>query len=204
MERAEEPWGDVPKTWVEAAEEVREHLCGLRGNALFLSPTDGWLLMTWLEQGVPVSAIIVALERASESRKRSRSKVPLTLAHAKRHLGKPPARPRHVSGATVADPAALSALDRALDGIDGTGETALRNALALVRAFFDATWDAWGPAGRSAARKQASEALGDLLSFVDASDAEALVDERARDILRSSYPSLSAGALSERFEVRHG
>jgi hypothetical protein len=72
-----------------AAEQVREHLVTLRGGAPFLSPADGRLLGRWLDEATPVAAICLALERAVDARRKAPSRVPLSLTHAKRHLGKP-------------------------------------------------------------------------------------------------------------------
>src|SRR5688572_10814634 len=42
----------IPAHYREAAEEVRAHLCALRGGGLFLSPMDSWKLVQWLDRGV--------------------------------------------------------------------------------------------------------------------------------------------------------
>ncbi len=207
---------DVPEAWRDAAEEVRAHLCQLRGGAPFLSSADAWTLLGWLEQGVPAGSVLRAIERAAESRRRSRSKVPLALWHAKRHLGRPTrglfaaARPTRGGEPVLApvvralktvppepDPAPRRALEAALLAVDGQGEAAIREALEHVRRFLDDCWKARGPDGQAALRRAAVEDLGDLLHLVDEATATALVDETARDLLRQCYPALSAASLWE-------
>ena len=82
---------EVPAVWREAAEEIRAHLCMLRGGAPFLSPADTWQLVRWLDCGVSVADVLQALERAAAARRAKRGKTPLSLVAANRHLGKPSA-----------------------------------------------------------------------------------------------------------------
>jgi hypothetical protein len=207
---------DVPAAWADAAEEVRAHLCALRGGAPFLSPMDAWQLVRWLEEGVPVGAILLALERAAEARRKARSRTPLSLAAAKRHLGRPVAgafaKERPPRGGepplaplvralkavpTGTDRAARDVLERALLAVDGRGEDAERQALSAVRTFLEDAWRALGEAGRKALADEARDELGDLLGLVDAGTADALVEETARDRLRRRYPALTAATLRE-------
>jgi hypothetical protein len=207
---------DVPEAWQLAAEEVRAHLCALRGGAPFLSPMDAWQLVRWLEEGVSVAAILLAMERAAEARRRSRSRTPLSLGAVKRHLGRPtrgafakelpprggepPLAPlvRALRAVPLgADREARGALDAALLAIEGRGEEAERRALAAARTFLEAAWQAEGPAGRAALADEARVELGDLLGLVEEGTAAALVEETARDRLRGRYPALTAATLRE-------
>src|SRR5690606_32445689 len=90
--------GEVPEAWRRGAGEVRAHLVMLRGGAPFLSPADTLQLVRWFEDGVPVGAILHALDLAWEARRRKPSRVPLGLRQARRHLG--------ARGARTAPPAA--------------------------------------------------------------------------------------------------
>lgn len=214
----DEPW-DVPEAWRDAAEEIRAHLCHLRGGAPFLSPADAHLLVTWLDQEVPVARVLRALERAAEARRQTRSKVPLRLGHAKRHLGRPtrglfaterPARGSEPVLAPVVralkaaraetDPRPRRTLEAALLAIDGSGEQAVTAALAAIRAFLDEVWRSLGAEGQHELRRQAVDELGDLLELVDEGTAVGLVEETARDLLRQGYPALTAASLWELVE----
>ncbi len=205
---------EVPDTWRDAAEEVRAHLCTLRGGAPFLSPSDALLLVGWFERGVPVGDILRALERAREVRRTHRSRYPLNLNHARRHLGRPtrgafarerPARGNEPVFAPVVRAMrsvpgrgpARRQLEHALSAIDADGQLAVRQALAYIREFFDATWLDMGEQGRSRLRDRARIELGDLLSLVDEGTAAALIEEPSRDLLRQTYPALSAASLWE-------
>jgi hypothetical protein len=216
LTRREPVENDVPDGWTEAAEEVRAHLCALRGGAPFLSPMDAWQLVRWLEEGVSVAAILLALERAADARRRSRSRTPLSLVAARRHLGRPvagafaralPSRRAEPPLAALVralravpigtDRAARAALEPALLEISGRGEVALRPALAAVRTFLETAWSALGAAGQEALAAEAREELGDLLGLVEEGTAAALVEETARDRLRGRYPALTAATLRE-------
>ncbi len=205
---------DVPDTWRDAAEEVRAHLCALRGGAPFLSPSDALLLVGWFERGVAVGDILRALERARELRRIHRSRYPLNLNHARRHLGRPTrgafARERPARGSEPVFTPVVRAmrsvpgrgparrqLEHALVAIDLDGEPAVRQALVYIREFFDVAWIDMGEEGRARLRARARAELGDLLSLVDEGTAAALIEETARDLLRQTYPTLSAASLWE-------
>lgn len=206
----------VPESLQDAAEEVRAHLVALRGGAPFLSPNDAWQLMRWLEGGVRVADILQALERAAEARRRSRTRSPLSLAAARRHLGRPvkgsfptgnPARAGEPPLAPLVRALAASpdgphaearrALEAALLAVTERGEAGERAGLAAVRAFLDRAWDATGPVGRARLQEEAREELGDLLYLLDEPTALALVEETARDRLRRGYPALTAASIRE-------
>jgi len=205
----------VPAPWRDAAEEVRAHLVALRGGAPFLSPSDAWQLVQWLEHGVPVGDVLLALERAAEARRRQRRRTPLTLGAAKRHLGKPAypaatawreALELPVSGGPPLAPIARALRTREADGAaeelaraleeigerDAAGE---RLALAAIRAFVEARWLAVGELRRDALRTAARAELGDLLTLVDEPTGLALVEETARDLFRQSYPWLTVASV---------
>ncbi len=210
----------VPDAIRRAADEVRDHLVCLRGRGLFLSSDDSLLLVQWLGAGVDVPRILRALERAAESRRQRRSKVPLRLIHAKRHLDRPTkgvfARERPSAGpdeplapvvralATVADGGseARRALEEALATVGpGDAEALFRAGAAAARAFLDARWGELSERERSDLRDAALGELGDLIDMVDEDTLEALVDEGARDRLRAGYPALSAASLWEAAEA---
>ncbi|MCA9492040.1 MAG: hypothetical protein KC621_19035 [Myxococcales bacterium] len=207
----------VPPHHREAAEEVRAHLCSLRGGGLFLSPMDSLKLVQWLDRGVRVGDIVVALERAAAARRTKRSRLPLTLGAASRHLGKAghSAAPRRAEEAEPAlaplvpgvdgDPAvreAASRLAAVLHGIDPDDAHAETHALAAIRVFLDEVWALLGEAGRLELHDRAREELGDLLHLVDEPTALALVEETARDLLRQRWPALTAASVRDLLGVR--
>lgn len=203
--------GIVDEALKDAAESVRAHLCALRGGAPFLSSSDAMQLLRWFEDGVSTTAILLALERAADARRRRRSKVPLRLSHARRHLGRPTRahRPTAVVRPVSADDGpfapvvamldprdpAEAELAGALRAVSGRGEPAVTAALACVRAFVDRTWRALGDEGQSALLREAERQLGDLLADVDETTGAALLEETARDLHRSRWPGLSAATL---------
>ncbi len=169
---------------------MRAHLVALRGGAPFLSPSDAWLLVQWLEAGVSVGDVLLALERAAEARRRRRSRIPLTLGAAKRHLGKPAysTRVRHRVGAA-------EDLARLLEHIDRSDAAAERHALAAIRTFVETRWNSLGEQRRDELRVLARADLGDLLRLVDEPTGLALVEETARDLFRQSYPWLTVASV---------
>lgn len=208
----------IPAAWRRDAEEIRAHLCLLRGGGAFLSPSDAAQLLAWLEGGVAVGAILRALERAAEARRQARNRTPLSLVAAKRHLGRdsrgwfsrdlpkmarggePPLMPvvRALQGlGAPADGPPRRALVDALAAISGSDDEALRSALAAVRRFVEAVWEGLGDAGRATLRAEAEAELGDLLELVDPHRRAPLVEETARDRLRQRYPALTAATFSE-------
>src|SRR5688500_4071881 len=120
---------DVPEAWTVAAEEVRAHLCALRGGAPFLSPMDAWQLVRWLEEGVSVASILLALERAAEARRRTRSRTPLSLGAAKRHLGRPTSGAFSRERPSRGGEPLLAPLVRALRAVPIGSDRAARHAL---------------------------------------------------------------------------
>lgn len=207
---------DVPGPWRTAAEEVRAHLCTLRGGALFLSSNDALLLVQWLEAGVAVPDILRALERAADARSKNRGRFPLSLVRAKVHLGKPtrgvfhgtatpPVSPSdtpfgpvaHALRAVPRQTEALRALARALTEIDDPGEEGLRAAMGCVRTYQEAAWAELPEPERVELRAQALAALGDLADFLDEATLEALVDEESRTLFRQRIPCVSAASLWE-------
>lgn len=205
-----------------AAEQVREHLVTLRGGAPFLSPADGRLLGRWLDEATPVAAICLALERAVDARRKAPSRVPLSLTHAKRHLGKPGAAVvtggvettnagHPLAPITVALRAGGDANRRELAdhlealpaGPEGSlGPDALvEKAVAAIRTFHAARWSALTDEDRRARIASAVEALGDLRGHLDEAVLWAAAEEHARDHHRQELPWLATATV---WELAHG
>jgi len=193
------------------AEEVRAHLVMLRGGAPFLSPRDSALLERWLDDGVTVPTILVALERAADARRRRKTRAPLELAHAKRHLGKPTGgklsakRPSSHPLGPVCDrleqsgEPALAAVLRELDTSDP--DLLVRGAVGLVRAFVDARVGGLSDEDRAALRAEALEELGELAGSLTSSELEDLLDEGIRRRVRATWPWLTTATF---LELVHG
>lgn len=204
---------DVPSEHREAAEAVRVQLVALRGGALFLSSADVLRLLGWLDRGVPVEDIFRALERAAESRAARRSRVPLSLAHARAHLGRP-TRGAFRGAAAAPAPGGLAPLlarlrdQAATDALAGPlvaladalaalpeGPARARDAMILVNRFHEGLFDALPEARRAGLRQAARDGLGDLAFLLDARDLEPLVEEAARHEARRGYAWLSAASV---------
>jgi hypothetical protein len=197
----------VPVEWQLAAERVRAHLCAVRGGAMFLSSADAARLMGWLAEGRPVGSIVVAIERAAAARQAARSKAPLTLGHAARHLAKAAPRAAPAPSESSAHPfaplieaaagggPAEATLRRALLGIDADDPEAELMALAALSAWYDALWSAL-PADERERRCEAQmDLLGGLVDLVGDEAAWALAEEAVRAELRRERPGLDAAHL---------
>ncbi len=209
----------VPPGYQQAAEEVRGHLIALRGGAPFLAPDDAHLLVQWLDEGILVSSILRALERAADSRRKRRSRVPLNLRHANRHLGKPtkgvlrcsPAQQNDQVSAHPLQPLAHALLAQASDdpqreslrqmakeltSLAADDQDALiREVLGCYRLFFEALWRDLTSEEREKEIQDSICELGDLALYVDEASLLASAEERARDKQRASYPWLTAATL---------
>jgi hypothetical protein len=194
------------------AEEVRAHLVSLRGGAPFLSPNDGMLLDHWLEAGVSVAAILSALERCADGRRKRASRLPLTLMAAKRHLGKPGKAVGSVVRARGTAEHPLLPVVAKVQALGGEGthvlseslllvepsdpDRALRDALAAVRVFVETRWRALGSEEREACIQGYLELL-ELDPDEPASAGYATALGLARDSLRRDWPWLNAATFSE-------
>lgn len=201
----------VPEGWRDRVRQVVDHLAVLRGGGLFLSSRDGRLLVGWLEEGVPVPAILAALEAAADRRRRRRSRVPLDLAAARRDVTRlagqwreaalsPPPAPPGPEERTGAEEPLVAAARRDLDAIfGGSGDTADRGerAMAVIRTFHAETWEALRPEW-PVLLARAEEEIAHLRGLLPPEGWAAAVEEVARDGVRRRYPGLSAAAVWDR------
>lgn len=189
--------GAVPEHYKEQAEAVRAHLVHLRGGAPFLSPSDALCLVRWLDASVSLRAILAALDRAVEARRRKRGKRPLTLVAARVHLHRPPLVPPSFApaGASPFEPVqeALRALEEpeaaalavALGGLpQEEPDRLVPAARALCREHLEGSWNALAVGERERRIADATLTLGDLANLVDADTLRALAEEVARDAFR--------------------
>jgi hypothetical protein len=191
-----------------AVEEVRAYLATLRGGAPFLSGRDGHLLVTWLEAGVSVGAILRSLDRASAARRAKQIRAPLSLSHARVYLKQEmkgaatsvpdtlcelvptPAQDDPLAELLVRARAAIAALT------DPEPEARARAACAIARAFFDQAWE-HAEGTRSALLASAKEELGALADSVPEHEFITVCEDLARFRLRERYPSMSATRIWE-------
>ncbi len=202
---------DVPPEHLRAAEEIRAHLVAVRGGAPFLSSADARLLVQWLDEGVSVAGVLQAIERAADARRKRRSRLPLTLTRAKAHLGKAPllahepanttsnSHPFAGVGARLTARGEASLAERLVAIVAIDPEERLRQALALVRPFLHARWDALPKAERDARVRSACDELATLDLAED--EREVLAEEIVRDEIRGEWPMLDAASL---FALAHG
>ncbi len=209
----------IPESYQQAAEEVRAHLVAVRGGAPFLSPADAELLLRWLDEGVAVSSILLAIERAAESRRKRRSRLPLTLGKAKPHLGKVSAAPktsREHGGAAMgprADhpfaPIADEARRRGAEALAeqlvvvtlDDAETMVRTAAHAVRAFLAQHWEQQTPEQQAQRTAQCRETLLTLdLGFSD-EDLDVAAEELAHDEHRQEWKFLDTSIF---WNLAHG
>jgi hypothetical protein len=188
----------------DAVDEVRAWLVAIRGGSPFLSPADGWRLVRWLDQGVPVSAIALAIERASAARRARRVRWPLGLGDASRYLkvaapapalAAPSGSAQRLCSAIRAldprDPQLAGLADRLADA-SGDPEAITRRALAEFRLFFEEKWASLDLEDQAGLLAAARAGYGDWLSELGEAVQLALVEEAARDALRARYPALTA------------
>lgn len=198
----------VPSPENQDAEAVRAYLATLRGGAPFLSGKDGHLLVSWLESGVPVGAILRGIDRASAARRAKQIRAPLTLAHArvyvKREMGHHATRlPANldllVPSPAQDDPLAelLADARRKIAALtEPEPEARAMAACAVAQRFFDAAWEG-GSGIRASLLTAAEEELADLRERVGEGEFRTLCEDLARYRLRERYPSLSATRIWE-------
>lgn len=210
----------------EAAEEVRAALVALRGGAPFLSGADGRLLVEWLEAGVPVAAILAALDHAAARRAKRPARTRLGLHSCRGEVAKlvgalqvaapapMPAGPVRWPGlASLAEELAAmevpqplmearEALAQAVAGLSrgASGDEAegvARAAMAACRAFQEAAWAALGE-GRQEVLAAAATELSALAGVLSPGAFDAAVEELARDRVRAATPLVSARVVWDR------
>ena len=82
------PFDSIPEEHRQAAEQVAAYLVNVRGGAMFLSGADVRLLAQWLDEAIPVPAILCAIDKVSEKRRANRVKTRLSLNRCKGTLKK--------------------------------------------------------------------------------------------------------------------
>ena len=219
--------GDVHASMREDAERVARYLVILRGGGLFLSATDGRLLVRWLDEGVSVLAILTAMERAVDRRRKRRIRSPLGLRNCRGDLarllkssGTPrpavsirPTSPAPVAHSAAGEPweeadpyssivrAALNALDALFSqqALASVDGVAQR-AMGVIQRFHEYLWEA----AVDERPQLLAAAAGELQGLEDSMTEESwqrAVEAVARDRLRSRYPLLSASVVWDRLHA---
>ena len=211
----------------ERCEAVRAHLVGARGGAPFLSGADSRLLLRWLEGGVPVPAILSAIDAAVERRRKRPVRGRLSLSACGKELGRwlpsvapaapaPPEVPaldvsQAILGGYVAEVAALDpgapfgpCHARLVSALSETAaltavEDAAAAAMRAVRQFHEACWDALAE-GQAELIAEAEANLAPLQAALSATTFAELVEATARDRLRARFPTLSAREVWDRLQ----
>lgn len=192
-----------------AVEEVRAHLVAIRGGAPFLSPADGWQLLRWLDGGVPVSAILRAIEAAAAARRARRARTPLGLAHARKYLEK--GAPAGVAAVERRDVliARIREISADLEPICerlrraavADADELARLALGEIRALHERSWESLAPAERAALLAEARAGYGAMLEDLAEAVQHALIEEAARDRVRARWPGLCAELVWESLRI---
>lgn len=201
----------------EAVDQITAHLALLRGGGLLLSSVDGRLLVSWLEQGVPVPLILAALEKAAERRRKRRVRTPLSMdgckGVVKKLLESLPSvelrgwvkeeeahRPHHEPSGGELEALACSALRSIEELRDPDPLARADRAMAIVRGFH---LEAWKLAGQEheILRTRAAQELEGLREGMEESRFLEAVEEVARDLLRQRFPLLSAASVWDRLHA---
>ena len=82
------PVDDIPSQHRISAQQVSDYLINLRGGAPFLSGADVRLLVQWLDDEIPVAAILCAMDKVALKRREKRVKTRMSLNVCKGTLNK--------------------------------------------------------------------------------------------------------------------
>lgn len=198
---------DVPEPLAAAAEEVRAWFVQARGGAPFLSGKDGRLLVAWLESGVPVSSILIAIEQVAARRVARRARHPFHLDACEATLkklrkGALPAAvesPAPEGNPVEGEDVLVATARQRLRSLRGDLELRLQQACHIVRELHGSLWELHRPE-HPVLLEQACKELEDLASLLGESGMQRAAEERARDSLRRRYPEFSMTRICEELE----
>lgn len=212
-----------PESHISSAETISEYLITLRGGAPFLSGADSRLLVQWLDEDIPPPAILSALERVALKRRAKRVKTRLSLNATKGELRKllgkkePPttqAKPLHLFAPlhkrildSITENSSFAYLQRTiaqqlLDIDDAIHDNVkAEKAISLISFFHQQVWDE-SEEDRFLLTKQAENEMAAMRSIIPPRKWEELLEEIARDHLRSRYPLFSAQMIWDSLKGR--
>jgi hypothetical protein len=202
-----------PDSHISSAETISEYLITLRGGAPFLSGADTRLLVQWLDEDIPPPAILSALERVALKRRAKRARTRLSLNATKGELRKllgkkeppkPQAKPIHFFAPlhrkileSITEKSSFVFLQKSIAqqllDIDDTTYDKIKTekAISLISSFHQQVWDE-SEEERFLLTKQAENEIAAMRSMIPPRKWNDLVEEIARDHLRSRYPLFSA------------
>lgn len=208
------PTLDADDRMAAAAEEVRAWFVLARGGAPFLSATDGHTLIAWLEAGIPVSMVMLAIEQVARRRAERKTRTPFhldscaaTLKKLSRNLeNKPSSRGRTKlqsvpaplpNDAPLAEVLLVKQTREQLAALpaDLPDEQA-RKACVIVRAFQEELWELLRP-DHARLLGQAAEELEDLREILGPAGMARACEERAREMVKRRYPEFTATRIWE-------
>lgn len=202
-----------PESHTTSAETISEYLITLRGGAPFLSGADCRLLVQWLDEEIPTPAILSALERVALRRRAKRVRTRLSLnatkGELKKLLGKKTIPPKPQTSEHIFSPLRQRILDsldesspfcalqksiaQQLLEIDPTTHDNMKadQAISLISSFHQHVWEE-SEEERPLLLDKAEEEIAAMRSMIPTSRWNELVEEIARDQLRSRFPLFSA------------
>jgi hypothetical protein len=194
----------------EAAEEVRAWLVAARGGGPFLSAADGHLLIEWLEAGISVSAILLAIELVARRRTDRKSRTPFHLNACSATLKKLiKHQPAPSTRSPLPPPAPLPAniplrevflITRTRERLNQLPpmlpEAKARAACLIIREFHEELWELARPEHPELLAK-AAEDLVELAEVLGPSGLQRACEERAREQVRRRYSEFSATRVWE-------
>ncbi len=196
------------------AELVRAHLVMVRGGAPFLSAIDSKLLISWLDNGVPVPLIIASIEEVAAKRTKSRITTPMNLNKVKSTVNRQLKRdlsPKATKNKRSAVESTISAPDLFLQlfqssdplhraageklmAIQHESKNKINLVLQIAREFHES---AWNQCDQPELKKAAAKELEPFVDMMSEDRWEQAVEEIARDTLRKKTPQLTAAILCE-------
>ena len=202
-----------PESHISSAETISEYLITLRGGAPFLSGADCRLLVQWLDEDIPTPAILSALERVALRRRAKRVRTRLSLqatkGELKKLLGKKTPPPQPKTSAHVFAPLQqriFKAIDENAPFYELQKQTAQQfleidpsahdkikadQAISLISSFHQIVWEE-SEEERFLLLEKAEEEIASMRSMIPTNRWNELVEEIARDQLRSRFPLFSA------------
>lgn len=179
-----------------------------------MSPIDSKILLSWLDDGVPVPLIIESIEAVAAKRTKSRVTTPLNLnkikstvkSQMKRRMAPAKAKrknskaPKNFSAPALFLELSLSSnpLHRAtgekLIAVHQDDDNKLNLVLQIAREFHEKAWE---ECDQSELKGIASEELEMFREVMSEDRWEQAVEEIARDTLRKRTPQLTAAILCE-------
>lgn len=202
-----------PESHIESAETISEYLITLRGGAPFLSGADCRLLVQWLDEDIPTPAILSALEHVALRRRAKRVRTRLSLnatkSELKKLLGKKTEPAQKKEEGHVFAPLhqrIVNALEKTSSFYDLQKSTAQQllkidmtthdkmkvdQAISLISSFHQTIWEE-SDTDRLHLLEQAEEEISAMKSMIPTNRWNELVEEIARDQLRSRFPLFSA------------